>query len=131
MASGMGGCASLLKIYFPSGAGETESSALNLSRELSRQNLSNGSISKKLLSICFVSQDYPEETGWGGIGTYTYEMAHGLARAGHKIVIVSRALTDAQHYFEADGVEVFRILPSVNLDSTPVVWRLNRWWEGY
>ena len=92
-------------------------------------NLNNGS--KKLLSICFVSQEYPEETGWGGIGTYTYEMAHGLARVGHKIVIISRALANPQHYFEADGVEVFRILPSANLDSTPVVWRLNRWWEGY
>jgi len=84
-----------------------------------------------LLSICFVSQEYPEETGWGGIGTYTYEMAHGLARAGHKAIVVSRALNTRQHYFESDGVEVYRILPSANLDATPIVWRLNRWWEGY
>jgi glycogen(starch) synthase len=84
-----------------------------------------------LLSICFVSQEYPEETGWGGIGTYTYEMAHGLAQAGHKAIVVSRALNSPQHYFEADGVEVYRILPSLNLDSAPVLWRFNRWWEGY
>jgi glycogen(starch) synthase len=84
-----------------------------------------------MLSICFVSQEYPEETGWGGIGTYTYEMAHGLARAGHKAVVVSRALNHPQHYFEADGVEVYRILPSLNLDSVPLLWRFNRWWEGY
>jgi glycogen(starch) synthase len=83
------------------------------------------------LSICFVSQEYPEETGWGGIGTYTYEMAHGLARAGHKVIVVSRALDSPQHYFEDDGVEVHRILPSLNLDSAPALWRLNRWWEGY
>jgi len=83
------------------------------------------------LSICFVSQEYPEETGWGGIGTYTYEMAHGLARAGHKIVVVSRALNTSQHYFESDSVEVYRVLPSLKLDSTPMLWRLNRWWEGY
>jgi glycogen(starch) synthase len=83
------------------------------------------------LSICFVSQEYPEETGWGGIGTYTYEMAHGLARAGHKAIVVSRALSRTQRYFEDDGVEVHRILPSLNLDSAPVLWRLNRWWEGY
>ena len=85
----------------------------------------------ELLSICFVSQEYPEETGWGGIGTYTFEMAHGLARAGHKAIIVSRALNHPQHYFEADGVEVYRILPSLNLDSAPVLWRFNRCWEGY
>jgi len=84
-----------------------------------------------LLSICFVSQEYPEETGWGGIGTYTYEMAHGLARAGHKVVVVSRALTRPSHKIETDNVEVYRILPSLNVDSAPVVWRLNRWWEGY
>lgn len=58
-------------------------------------------------------------------------MAHGLARAGHQVVVVSRALNHAQHYIEDDGVEVYRILPSVNLESTPVLWRLNRWWEGY
>ena len=58
-------------------------------------------------------------------------MAHALARAGHKLVVISRALNNPQHYFEADGVEVYRILPSLNFDSTPVVWRLNRWWEGY
>jgi glycogen(starch) synthase len=83
------------------------------------------------LAICFVSQEYPEETGWGGIGTYTHEMAHALARAGHKVIVVSRALSRPQHYFEANDVEVYRILPSFNVNSTPVLWRLNRWWEGY
>lgn len=83
------------------------------------------------LNICFVSQEYPDETGWGGIGTYTYEMAHGLARLGHKVVVVSRALQAAQQYVEADGVEVHRVLPSLTVDSAPVIWRLNRWWEGY
>ena len=87
--------------------------------------------SKKFLSICFVSQEYPEETGWGGIGTYTYEMAHGLARLGHKVVVLSRALEQEQHYTERDGVEVYRVRPSLSVDETPVVWRLNRRWEGY
>ena len=85
----------------------------------------------ELLSICFVSQEYPEETGWGGIGTYTFEIAHGLARAGHRVTVLSRALKTPQHYFEADGVEVYRVLPSLSVDSLPVVWRLNRYWEGY
>lgn len=87
--------------------------------------------SNKFLSICFVSQEYPEETGWGGIGTYTYEMAHSLARLGHKVVVLSRALEQEQHYTESDGVEVYRVRPSLSVDETPVVWRLNRWWEGY
>lgn len=84
-----------------------------------------------MLSLCFVSQEYPEETGWGGIGTYTFEMAHGLARAGHRVVVISRALDQQSNYVEADGVEVYRVRPAFNLDSTPVLWRLNRYWEGY
>lgn len=84
-----------------------------------------------MLSICFVSQEYPEETGWGGIGTYTYEMAHGLARMGHKVTVVSRAINQSHHYIESDGVEVHRVFPSLGLNSWPFLWRFNRWWEGY
>ncbi len=58
-------------------------------------------------------------------------MAHALARAGHKVIVISRALRERQHYFEADGVEVYRIRPSLDINATPFVWRLNRWWEGY
>lgn len=83
------------------------------------------------LSICFVSQEYPEETGWGGIGTYTWEIAHGLARMGHRIIVVSRALHKEQLYLESDNVLVYRILPHLSLDAFPVIWRFNRIWEGY
>ena len=58
-------------------------------------------------------------------------MAHALARAGHKVIVISRALRERQHYVEADEVEVFRIRPSLDINSTPLAWRLNRWWEGY
>ena len=54
-----------------------------------------------------------------------------MARAGHKVIVISRALHERQHYIEANGVEVFRILPAFDLSSRAVVWRLNRWWEGY
>lgn len=90
-----------------------------------------GKTTAETLSICFVSQEYPEETGWGGIGTYTFEMAHAMARAGHKVIVISRALQERQHYIEANGVEVFRIRPAFDVSSRPVLWRLNRWWEGY
>jgi glycogen(starch) synthase len=83
------------------------------------------------LTICFVSQEYPEETGWGGIGTYTYEMAHGLARLGHKVVVLTRALSEASYEVEANGVHVYRVLPSFKLDRLPILWRLNRVWRGY
>ncbi len=83
------------------------------------------------LSICFVSQEYPEETGWGGIATYTYEAAHGLAKRGHQVTVVSRAVSGKKVYEEPDGVRVHRILPSVTFSQLPFLWRLNRIWEGY
>ncbi|TAK34788.1 MAG: glycosyltransferase family 1 protein [Chloroflexota bacterium] len=83
------------------------------------------------LSICFVSQEYPEETGWGGIGTYTYEMAHGLAREGHRVVVLARGATHRRYYVEEDGVHVYRTLPRLNLSNAHLLWRLNGLWEGY
>lgn len=88
-------------------------------------------LAKEFLSICFVSQEYPEETGWGGIGTYTYEMAHSLARLGHRVVVLARAVDCPSHVVEDDGVEVYRILARFSLNQLPAVWRLNRFWEGY
>lgn len=84
-----------------------------------------------LLSICFVSQEYPEETNWGGVGTYVYESAHGLAKAGHRVTVLTRALESPKHYSEEDGVEVIRILPKWSLSKVPLFWRSNRVWEGY
>ena len=44
------------------------------------------------LNICLVSEEYPPDTGWGGIGTYTYNLARGLARIGHRVDVVAGAL---------------------------------------
>lgn len=83
------------------------------------------------LSICFVSQEYPNETGWGGIGTYTHEMAHALARQGHRVCVVTRALQKGRIYIEDDGVVVHRVAPRLSFNQLPMLWRLNRLWEGY
>jgi len=42
-----------------------------------------------MLRICFLSREYPEETGWGGIGSYTYYISHALAKMGHKVSVIS------------------------------------------
>jgi len=82
------------------------------------------------LHICYISQEYPPETGWGGIGSYTYEMAHGLANSGHRVTVISRAL-NGESVSSEGGVEVHRVAPSPSWDSIPVVWRLNRIWPGF
>lgn len=60
------------------------------------------------LNICLVSREYPEETGWGGIGKYTYHLAHGLVTAGHKVHVISQSLSKDKEYLD-DGVIVHRV----------------------
>ena len=83
-----------------------------------------------IMHICYISQEYPPETGWGGIGSYTYEMAHALARLGHRVSVVSRAIHEESVHL-SDGVEVHRVSPSPRWDSVPALWRFNRIWPGF
>ena len=63
------------------------------------------------MQICLVSREYPPETAWGGIATYTHTLAHGLAKAGHTIQVVSLSL-DGEEYVHYDGpVTVHRVRP--------------------
>lgn len=41
------------------------------------------------MRICLISREYPPETGWGGIGTFTFHLANGLTRLGHDVQVVS------------------------------------------
>ena len=82
------------------------------------------------LHVCFVSQEYPPLTGWGGIGAYTYEMAHGLVAAGQKVTVISRAV-DAETIEDTGGVIVHRVRFAPDLDRMRLLWRLNRYWPGF
>lgn len=75
----------------------------------------------RLLNIGLVSEEYPSETGWGGIGTYTYNLARGLAILGHRVHVITRGW-GAEGVKEADGVRVHRVaVPSPS-------WRWGTWW---
>ena len=74
--------------------------------------------------------EYPPETGWGGIGTYTYELAHGLHRHGIHVDVVSASFDGRGAHYEDDGVAVHRIVAEPFKDSRSL-WRLGRLWDGY
>jgi len=65
------------------------------------------------MRILLVSQEYPPETGWGGIGTYTYHLAHGLNQAGHRVQVLSLAPTGRYSISEQEGVSIHRF-PNVH-----------------
>ncbi|MBK9713250.1 MAG: glycosyltransferase family 4 protein [Kouleothrix sp.] len=82
------------------------------------------------LHICFISQEYPPDTGWGGIGSYTYEMAHGLVQAGHRATVIARAVGQERVLNDA-GVEVHRLLPAPDWNRLRGAWRMNKIWPGF
>ncbi|MFH1778047.1 MAG: glycosyltransferase family 4 protein [Candidatus Omnitrophota bacterium] len=85
----------------------------------------------KPLNICLISREYPDETGWGGIGKYTYRLAHGLTDLGHNVHILAESLDKDKAYIE-NRISIQRILNKNffhNKDSlTEFVNRLNYSW---
>lgn len=47
------------------------------------------------MRICLISREYPPETGWGGIGAYTYQHAQALLEAGHDVEVISICKKDS------------------------------------
>jgi glycosyltransferase involved in cell wall biosynthesis len=43
------------------------------------------------MRICLISREYPPDTGWGGIGAYTFQHAQGLKRLGHDVEVIALA----------------------------------------
>lgn len=47
--------------------------------------------------ICLISREYPPDTGWGGIGAYTFQHAKALLEAGHDVEVISLCKKDLEH----------------------------------
>jgi glycogen(starch) synthase len=61
------------------------------------------------MKIALLSFEYPPETGFGGIGTYTWYQARALVKLGHQVDVLSGASeTTPLTSYEHDGVRVFR-----------------------
>ncbi|OHC01215.1 MAG: hypothetical protein A3H23_10030 [Planctomycetes bacterium RIFCSPLOWO2_12_FULL_40_19] len=76
------------------------------------------------MNICLVSREYPPETGWGGIGTYTYNLAHGLSEFGHIVHVIAYA-PDEEKDYKDKKVYVHRI-KNKNLNIRGL-WRLEKY----
>lgn len=61
------------------------------------------------MRIALLSFEYPPETGFGGIGTYTWYQARALTKLGHEVHVLAGASDPtALRLQEHDGVKVFR-----------------------
>jgi glycogen(starch) synthase len=61
------------------------------------------------MRIAILSYEYPPDTGFGGIGTYSYYQARALARMGHDVHVFAGSTRNGTHHSSHDGVKVTRI----------------------
>ncbi len=60
------------------------------------------------LRILFLSEEYPPETGWGGIARSTHSTAHALAHRGHDVHVLSAVRSQRERHYKDDDVYVHR-----------------------
>ncbi|MBN1130540.1 MAG: glycosyltransferase family 4 protein [Chitinispirillaceae bacterium] len=63
------------------------------------------------MNILFISNEYPPDTAFGGIGTYTSHAAEGLAARGHTVHVICRSVSRENGMRRQSGVTVHRIVP--------------------
>ncbi|HEY9722444.1 MAG TPA: glycosyltransferase family 4 protein, partial [Oscillatoriaceae cyanobacterium] len=68
------------------------------------------------MRLCLVTREYPALGSHGGIGTYTQNLARGLAARGHHVTVIARAAEPTSAFFEG-GVGIEPVV-------TPDRWRL-------
>lgn len=61
------------------------------------------------MRIAVLSYEYPPETGFGGIGTYSYYQARALAKLGHDVHVFAGATEKGLGTVERDGLKITRI----------------------
>ncbi len=62
------------------------------------------------MKIAYISYEFPPETGYGGIGTYTYQIATALAAKGHYIEVFSSSPTGNKRNIEiAENLLLHRV----------------------
>src|SRR5687768_5647784 len=67
------------------------------------------------MRVCLVSHEYPPESADGGIGTQTWNKAHGLTAAGHTVEVVSSGGPGAKETVRTAneaGITVHRLRPA-------------------
>jgi glycosyltransferase involved in cell wall biosynthesis len=84
------------------------------------------------MKIALLSFEFPPETGFGGIGTYTWYHARALVKLGHEVHVLA-GLTkpgpELQHR-EEDGVQIWRFRSDGRLmDAFKALGKRRLWWS--
>ncbi|MGH7137568.1 MAG: glycosyltransferase family 4 protein [Pirellulales bacterium] len=81
------------------------------------------------MKIALLSYEYPPDTGYGGIGSYTFHQARGLAELGHEVTVFCGSARPARMLVRhEDGVRVVRLRPSLPEGWERDFERDQMWW---
>ena len=72
------------------------------------------------MNLCFVSKEFPPETGWGGVGTYFWELANGLVSLGHAVDVIALGQQDRVEEISAN----FRVHRHVGGEALPLAGKM-------
>ncbi len=64
-----------------------------------------------MITVVYISSEYPPQTGNGGIGTYTKHIAEGMSRRGHAVHVICRSTSGQRSETTIDGVTIHRVPP--------------------
>lgn len=64
-----------------------------------------------MITIFYISSEYPPQTGIGGIGTYTKHIAEGMSRRGHSVHVICRSISGQYSEQYSNGVIIHRVPP--------------------
>ena len=84
------------------------------------------------MKIALLSFEYPDETGFGGIGTYTWYQARALVKLGQEVHVLAGATDPTElRLQEHDGVKVYRFKSNGFLNQCVQLLNNRRlWWTS-
>jgi len=68
------------------------------------------------LNVCIISREFPPDTAFGGIGTFSLDTALMLKQRGHRVTVLSQSLS-VTHTFDHHGVTVHKLKVPRPLDT--------------
>lgn len=69
------------------------------------------------MRVCLISREFPPETGWGGMGTFMYDLALGLSELGNEVEVISLSGGRSSSVSREQQVTVHRVPPVQQLDK--------------
>jgi glycosyltransferase involved in cell wall biosynthesis len=84
---------------------------------------------EKLKHICIISEEFPPDTGWGGIATYSFELSHMLTEKGINVSVIAVSKDNTTSVQKLNQcLTVYRLgKNSYSLINLPFFWRFNKY----